>query len=169
MRPLRFASLFFVSSLYALARDRLVFGASTEELACNGICPTHPMELSLKKFRSSVDALYSGQEDAISTISRELMKNMIENNNALTINTQEKQPRQRTKPLLLHFTGPTGVGKTLMASLIKEALFINDCGVRKIHLDVAYKYNTPDEQRVRIDNMKQSVIEQLERFEGVCR
>jgi ATP-dependent Clp protease ATP-binding subunit ClpA len=117
------------------------------------------MEQSLQKFRSAVDGVYSGQEDAISGISRALMTNMIDNTDLLA-NTM---PMRRAKPLLLHFTGPTGVGKTLMAQILKESLFVSECGVKKIHLDVSNKYSDKAGQRERIDAMKRSIVEQLER------
>lgn len=47
------------------------------------------------------------------------MSNMIESANAMAAHTAGERLRHRTRPLLLHFTGPTGVGKTLMASLVQ--------------------------------------------------
>ena len=129
---------------------------------CGSYCPIFTMEQSLKRFRDSVDVLYSGQEDAIAAISQALMTNMIDNANALVAHTAGVAAVRRVKPLLLHFTGPTGVGKTLMAQLIKEALFVSDCGVKKIHLDVGYKYASASQQRERIDAMKKDVVTQLE-------
>ena len=66
-------------------------------------------------------------------------------------------------PLLLHFTGPTGVGKTLLTGLVKSSMFISECGVKKIHLDIGYKYNTDEGRAKRIDDDKRAVVEQLER------
>ena len=99
----------------------LVLVKSEREQNCDGFCPLFSMEMSLKKFRAATDHSYSGQEDAISHISRVLMNNMLDFNNLIL---GDQAPR-RLKPLLLHFTGPTGVGKTLMASLITDALFIS--------------------------------------------
>ena len=64
---------------------------------------------------------------------------------------------------------PQGVGKTLMAQLIKEALFITDCGVKRIHLDISYKYTDRAGQRERIDSMKRAVVAQLERWADTQR
>lgn len=50
-----------------------------------------------------------------------------------------------------------------MAQMLQESLFITECGVKKVHLDIGYKYTTASGQRERIDNMKREVVSQLER------
>jgi hypothetical protein len=47
------------------------------------------------------------------------MSNMLESANAMAAHTAGERLRHRPRPLLLHLTGPTGVGKTLMASLVQ--------------------------------------------------
>ena len=66
------------------------------------------MEQSLKKFRDSVDHAYSGQEDSINAVSKALMGNMMDAANFYAGHTAGERGVQRPRPLLLHFTGPTG-------------------------------------------------------------
>jgi ATP-dependent Clp protease ATP-binding subunit ClpA len=40
---------------------------------------------------------------------------------------------------------------------------MTECGIKKIHLDIGYKYTSAAGQRERIDNMKKMVVSQLER------
>jgi hypothetical protein len=51
----------------------------------------------------------------------------------------------------------------LRAQLLQESLFMTECGIKKIHLDIGYKYSSAAGQRERIDNMKKMVVSQLER------
>lgn len=95
-------------AVFLIVMATLPLSLSEKEINCDGYCPMYSMEQSLRKFRSSVDDLYSGQEDAISAISRALLKNMMDNNDAL-LARDSKSPLRRIRPLLLHFTGPTVV------------------------------------------------------------
>jgi len=123
---------------------------------CDTYCPTYSMEEALVRFRENLQTTYSGQEEAISVVRKALMDNMMSYMRGSVADSND-QP-----PLLFHFTGPTGVGKTLLTTVIKDALFVSDCGVKKIHLDIGYRH-TDDAGRIqRIDNMKKTVVEQLE-------
>ena len=55
------------------------------------------------------------------------------------------------------------MGKSLLAQKIKDALFIGDCGLCKIHLDAGYKSLDAHQRVQRIDNIKKRVVDQLDR------
>jgi hypothetical protein len=46
---------------------------------------------------------------------------------------------------------------------LQEALFITECGVKRVPLDIGYKYASSEQQRERIDAMKRAVVAQLEK------
>ena len=130
-------------------------------------CPQYSTEEALRRFRDAVDNVYAGQEDAVEAISKVLTHNIVAHSADATSGGGGGggggSAPLAARPLLLHFTGPTGVGKTLMSVLLQDSLFITECGVRKIQLDISYKLTSRSGQIERTDNVKRAVVRQLER------
>ena len=134
--------------------------ASTYE-SCT-YCPQYPTEEALRRFRDSIDNVYAGQEDAVAAISRVLTHNIVANSGNPSA-AGGGGAVLKARPLLLHFTGPTGVGKTLMSTIVQNALFVTDCGVLKLQLDISYRLTSRDGKKERTDAMKRALVRQLDR------
>ena len=135
-------------------------GASGSYDRCDSYCPQYPTEEALRRFRDAIDNTYAGQEDAVAAISKVLTHNIVANSADAS---GGGGATLASRPLLMHFTGPTGVGKTLMSSLIQDSLFLTNCGVKKIQLEIDSKLTSKAGQRERTDDMKRKVVQHLER------
>lgn len=144
----------FVCSSAALAVLTLVLAgaaaqkAQTQAKECQNGCPMYSAEDFKLRFNQRLRVSYAGQEDAIRSIMWALMGKLDTSANQAT-------------PLLLHFSGPTGVGKTWLSQLIGDALFADPCGTRKIPLDMALR--SGQGQQERIDIIKRALIAQFTR------